>query len=534
MGRPAHSGARSSDNKGRPLARSATLPNHAGPSSLTIRRLLAAPADASPADVLALQRHAGNHAVTAVLQRNGTKTTVLDPELPTVDDNLRLFCAKGTDVAWDLYRAVLQLQSDAANDKYGRMVTDTDMVATVTSAQTSRQQAVQAFAQLRQEGAAELAAARVEAAKNAPDLLGLEKHVLALVKRAETAASLITSIANRAWDLAIQAEESGHLAAARHAFHAADGAEEVAGERRPRIRLHRGKAPVDKLGLVYGMGIDTGANTIGGGTYGNAISIVGVAAKEGSFAAGFSSGTGMVVAPLGVLCSSVGLVLGIVGAVKSGRRKEQLKLLQSQLADPRAREAARYAIEQKDKKRTHRWVSSGVAVAGLAAGIAGCVAIGVTTFGVGALVIGLVAAAIGIGLLAYKIYRSSKRARKSKMKEFAKSIIKVASDESADPADRELAREHIRVLVHAPANDNFAATSASALASALATRAASRRAAAAEGLLDLFVNGRRSERRDAELVLSGLKLDPTKLRELAKDGKGEAALDKVKGKLATW
>lgn len=534
MGRPEHSGARSSGSKRRPLARSATSPDRAGPSSLTIRRVLAAPADATPADVLALQRHVGNHAVTAVVQRNDTKATVLDPELPAVDDNLQLFCAKGTDVAWDLYRALLQLQNDAANDKYGRMTTDSDMVASVTSAQASRQQAEQAFKQLREEGKDHLDAARLEAAKDAPDLLALNDHVLALIERAETAASRITSIGNRAWDLATQAEESGHLAAARHAFHAADGAEEVAGQQRPRIRLHSGKAPVDTLGLVYGIGIDTGANTIGGGTYGNALSIVGVAAKEGSFATGFSTGTGMVFAPLGVLCSSVDLVLGIVGAVKSGRRKEQLELLQSQLADPRAREAARYAIEQKDKKRTHRWVSSGVAVAGLAAGIAGCVAIGVATFGVGALVIGLVAAAIGLGLLAYKIYRSSERARKSKMKEFAKSIIKVATDESADPADRELAREHIRALGHAPVDGDFTATSASALASALATRAASRRAAAAEGLLELFVNGRRSERRDAELVLAGLKLDPTELRGLAEDGMGEAALDKVKGKLATW
>ncbi|MPZ73194.1 MAG: hypothetical protein GEU74_08180 [Nitriliruptorales bacterium] len=534
MVRPHHSEARSPSPKGRRRTQGITAAKRAGGSSLSIHRALAAPADARPADVLALQRDAGNRAVTVVLQREKTKTTVLDPEIAAVDDNLQLFCGKGTDIAWDLYRAILQVQSDAANDKYGRMVTDSDIAGSVTAAHASHQQALQSFIRLRREGATHRAAAQSEAAKDTPDMLALNDHVLGLVELAEKAASQITSIANRAWDLAIQAEESGHLAAARHAFRAADGAEEVAGEQRPRVRLNTGRAPVDKLGLVYGMGIDTGANTIGGGTYGNALSIVGVVAKEGSSAANFSSGTGMVFAPLAVLCSSVALVLGVVGAVKSGRRKEQLELLQWQLADPRAREAARYAIEQKDKKRTRRWISSGAALAGLAAGIAGCVAIGITTFGVGALVIGLVAGAIGLGLLAYKIYRRSERARKSKMKAFAKSIVEAATDESADPADRELAREHIRALGHAPLSDDFTGISVRDLAATLSSRAESQREAAAEGLLDLCVNGRRSERRDAELVLAGLKLDPAELRGLAEGDKGEQALDMVKGKLASW
>lgn len=484
--------------------------------------------------VLGLQRTAGNRAVSTVLQRVDTKTEVLDPRIDEVGDNLTRFCDAGTEIAWDLYRALLQLQTDEANARYGRMSTDPEITRTVLAARDAHQRAVQSFANLRADGGTHLRAAKAEAAKDAPDAQAVTADTTALLRCVEDAARQITAVAERAWNVAIQAEEGGHLVAARHAFRAADGAEEVAQAERPLLRVHSGRAPVDALGVVYGVGVDAGANTVGGGVYGNALSVVGVVAQEGSIAAGLSSGTSMVFAPLGVLCSSVGIVLGVRGALRSGERKTQLELLQSKLADPHAREAVRYAIEQKDRKRRNRWISTGAAVAGLAAGIAGCVAIGVATFGIGALVIGVVAAAIGLGILAYRIYRKSERARQRKMKHFAKSIIATAVDTSGDPVDRDLARDHIRDLVGAPASGDYGTTSVSGLASALADRAASRRSATAEALLAMLLNGRRSERRDAGLVLEALKLDPEKLCALAEAGKGEAALEQVKGKLGSW
>ena len=91
------------------------------------------------------------------------------------------------------------------------------------------------------------------------------------------------------------------------------------------------------------------ANTIGGGTYGNIITGVTLDATSGSTLANVGTASTLVLGPLAVLCSTIGLVLGVVGAAKSHRRAEELEKLKTVIADPHARAAADYALAQKEQ-----------------------------------------------------------------------------------------------------------------------------------------------------------------------------------------
>ena len=488
--------------------------------------------------VLQLQRLAGNRAVAGVVQRNDdgkvAAAPALDPGVGETHDTLQAICDAGEQVAWNLYRAVLELQAAVANERYGRMSTDSQIAGAVEAAAAARAEAVRLLQGHRQRGSTRWAAAQTEASKQAPDESAVDEHVTALHRHADDAAALVGEVAERAWRLALTAEENGRLVAARHAFDAADGAETVLQMRRPTVRLSRGRPEMGVVSAVYGVGIDTSANTIGGGTYGNIITGVTLDATSGSTLANVGTASTAVLGPLAVLCSTIGLVLGVVGAAKSHRRAEELEKLKTVIADPHARAAADYALAQKERKQKTRLVSSGVAVAGLAAGIAACVTLGVTTFGVGALVIGIIAALAGFGLLAYRIYRSSPAARKKKMKAFAKSMVKTATDTNADPADRDLARNAIATYGAAPASGDFRQTDIAALTTILIAQANSQRDLAAMGLLDLLVNGRRSQRRDAELVLTALGLDAAELLHLAEQGDSGEAHNRITAKLGSW
>ncbi len=490
-------------------------------------------------DVMSLQRTAGNRAVTGVLQRNGhgaanAQVPGLDPAAAAVRQSLDQICAAGEKVAWDLYRAVLEIQAAIANERYQRMSTDSDIQGVVLAAQNARAQAEQTFARLRAEGDQHLRAAQAEAAKDAPDQAALSRHISDLYNAADSAAQAMKQVSESAWKTALRAEEQGRLVAARYAFRAADQAEGVLDLPRPVVRITRANQQMDARTAIYNVGIDTAANTLGGGTYGNIITGVTLDATSGSTMANVGMASSAVLGPLAVLCGSINLAVDVAAVIKTTKRVEELERLRPLLADPNARAVASYAIEQKEKKQQHRVVSGSVAVAGVAAGIAATVTIGVATFGVGALVIGVFAASAGFGLLAYRIYRKSDRARKGKLKEFAKELVKTAADANADPADRDHARAVIRNLRVAPANDDFSQTNVRALRDALFRTAMSERDMMATALLHLLVNGRRSERRDATLLLSALKLDPDELSRLATNGQSGEAHGRIAGKLASW
>lgn len=506
--------------------------------------------------LLSLQRTVGNRAATLVVQRNhhdkggvglaeGGKPPAPQqgPAAPyeAEFEELEKYCATGTAIAWDLYRAILQLQAEVVHEKTSRMggIADPAVVKAVTDGTAARAESESVFRDLRNHGSTALDSIKQKMQPKGGEPRSLAPppplpQVLALRQAKSAALTSISQVAERAWKTALVAEEKGHLVAARHAFKAADEAERILGLRKAPVDVRTGKPPSEAVHEVaYGVG-DTGVNTLLSGTYGNVVSGLSVHAAQGSTLSNLGTGSTYVLAPLGVLCGSIDLVLSVRGALSSTERESQLNQLRQQLADPKARQIATYAAEQKGKKVQHRWIMSGAALAGLIAGIAGCVALGVATFGIGALVISVIAAAIGLGLLAYKIYRSSKWGRAQKIKDFAKSLLKMASDRSADEGDRKLARQEITGLGITVHDDDFSAVDVNDLAALLTARKQSQREEMANGLLYLVVNGSRSERRDAEEVLKALKLDPEKLAQLVDSGQGVSAESEIKGKLASW
>jgi hypothetical protein len=455
---------------------------------------------------------------------------------------LEEYCSTGTTIAWDLYRAILQLQVDLVHEKTGRMggVGDPEVEKAVKAAGAARTESETVFKDLKSQGSAAMDRIKAKMRPKGDEPKGLApppplEDVFELGKSVTAARTSIAQVSERAWSTALEVEENGHLVAARHAFKAADAAERILGRRKGPVNVRTGKSP--SPGLVetgYGFASDTVVNTVFSGTYGNITSGLGLNAASHSTLWNLGTGTTYVLAPLAVLCGSIDLVLSVRGALSSRERKRQLNQLRQLLADPTARQIASFAAEQKDKKVTHRWIMSGAALAGLAAGILGCIALGVATFGVGALVIGVVAAAIGLGVLFYKIYRSSKWGKAHKIRGFAKSLIKMASDTSADEEDRKLARKEITGLGITVQNDDFAGVSDKDLAEKLTARKQSQRQEMANGLLYLLVNGARSERRDAEEVLKALKLKPEELVQSVEAGQGLSAESQIMGKLASW
>lgn len=435
--------------------------------------------------------------------------------------DLRELCRTGEAIAWDLYRAQLQLIVDETHAEQGRMSAFGPGTAGLAQAQQQRTRAEQAFQALAAEGDRVADAEGAEPGRAEAELASLLDETRAALRR----------IGDLAFRVGVKAEEdTGHIIAARHAFKAADRAEGAADER-TRItvqELRQGTARGSAVEAVYSDAIDTGANTLVGGTAGNVMGGFGAVAAEGTTAFNVGFGAGAVFGPLAIMCSSIDLALNIKSAVTTAERRRQMGELSRTLASSQAREVAAYAADQKTKKLGRRVALSGAAAAGLAAGIAACVALGVATFGVGALAIAVIASAIGIGFLVYKMVRSSKWARKRKLGDLAAHLSQTALDPS-DAEAQQLALHQIQANLGIGDVQDVEAIKGRLLEIGM-----SRRDATAEWLVLLLVDGTRSERRDAELVLEGLKLKPKKLRGLVENDQGNQAIDLVKGKLSSW
>jgi hypothetical protein len=285
----------------------------------------------------------------------------------------------------------------------------------------------------------------------------------------------------------------------------------------------------DWVGTVY-TGLDTGVNLVLGGTLGNLMGGLGsVSSTMGTVATGF----GAIFGPLGMLCGGIDSALNIKSVLSTNERRRQMEELSEKLADPRARQLASFVAEQKERKFNRRLALTGSSLLGFAAGLATAVALGVATAGIGALALGVLAAAIGLGFLFYRMYRRSKRAQEKKMRAWAQSLVDAAQS-AGDQADRELAIEQIKKLHVWPSTGNPSDVDVTQLAKELESAAHNRREQSAESLLDMLINGSRSERHDAETILEGLKADPAKLIQLVENGNGKDAIAKIKAKLQSW
>ncbi|TVR53713.1 MAG: hypothetical protein EA421_10285 [Gemmatimonadales bacterium] len=461
---------------------------------------------------------------TGVVQRVGTVQRVSVADVHALRDDLLRLCHAGGAIAWDLYRAQLQIMVDNTNAAQERMSAYGPGTGNVSEAAERRAQAVTAFRALALQ-------VRTHAKNRISDP---DQAAAALEELGESVRVQMSEIAERAFRLGVKAEEEkGHIIAARHAFRAADRAEIAAGERpsvsSAEVRRGGGRRSAQEILAddVYGTGIDTVANTVVGGTVGSIAGGFGAVASEGTLAFNVGFGTGAVFGPLATMCSAIDLGLNLRSAVTTAGRRKQMTELASTLTGAQGHEVAAYAAEQKQRKLERRVAMSVGAGIGLAAGIAACVALGVATFGVGALVMGVIAAAIGLGFLIYKIARKSKWAQTKKMEHLARHLSSAAQD-SEDPEAQQLALGQIgRLGVGDPSDYR-------AIATRLGEVGMSRRAMTAEWLVLLLTSGTRSERRDAGLILEGLKLEPEKLRGLVEAGNGQSATDKVMGKLASW
>lgn len=458
-----------------------------------------------------------------VVQQVATVQRVSAADLDALRDDVLGLCDAGGAVAWDLYRAGLQLVVDETKQRQGRMSGLGPGTEGAGRLAGERAAAEQAFRDL---AARVRAVARQEAGR--PDV-----GVAILRQVGDEVRAELRRIGDRAFVVGVKAESEGHIIAARHAFRGADRAEIAAGEKPSAStadvrRGGGGRGAREVLaGDVYGTAIDTGANTVLGGTAGNVASGFGAVASEGTLAFNVGFGAGAVFGPLAVMCSTIDLVLSVRSAVTTAERRRQMEELAGTLSGAQGREIALYAAEQKEKKLGRRVGMSVGAALGLAAGIGACVALGVASFGIGALVMGVVAASVGMGFLIYRIARKSKWARTRKMIDMARHLSQAARDPD-DAEAQQLALQQIRNLgLQDPADHR-------GIAAALAAQATSRRTLTAEWLVLLLTDGTRSERRDAALILEGLRLDPPGLRGLVESGEGARAVEKVAGKLASW
>lgn len=274
----------------------------------------------------------------------------------------------------------------------------------------------------------------------------------------------------------------------------------------------------------------------GGDATNNAITGVGFgvvsaldAANVFSLSTVAATALGVIGGVLGLFFGSIGVFLGVKNTIRAKQSIKKLKDAKSKVSNAELEAIAEYAIDQKKDKATNNTVAAVGGLYAVGAGAIGLVALSVATFGLAAIVAGIGAALIGLGLLGYKIIHKWRK-RKAERKAFADQLIAEVQSNGDQVAE---ARRIITGVGMDPANvaqpgfrDN--------LAKNLKGYVKSKRTRMAEGLIKSLIAGKPSEVFDSELILGALGVDPEQIRAWVDAEKSNKAVSKVEGKLSSW
>ena len=248
-----------------------------------------------------------------------------------------------------------------------------------------------------------------------------------------------------------------------------------------------------------------------------------------SLSSGAATALGVIGGVLGLFFGAIGIFLGVKNTIRANQSKKKLKDAKSKVSNSELEAIAEYAINQKEKKALRNTAAAVGGLAAIGAGVIGLIALSVATFGVAAIVAGIGAALIGLGILGYRIIHNWRK-RKAERKAFADQLIAAVQGGEEDAAQ---ARQVITGVGMDPAqagNPGFRDN----LAGKLKAYVKSKRTRMAEGLIKSLIVGKPSEVFDSELILGALGLDAEEIRAWVTADKANKAVSMVAGKLASW
>jgi len=248
-----------------------------------------------------------------------------------------------------------------------------------------------------------------------------------------------------------------------------------------------------------------------------------------SLSANLSSGFGIAGGALGILFGAIGTFLGVKNAILGGTKKSRLTKAKSKLSNDNMDEITDYAIHQKNKKIAHNVAGSVGGLIAISAGIVGLIALTAGTLGTAAIVLGLTAAVIGLGFVGFKIVRKWWK-RRSEKKQFADELISQINENGDEAAG---ARNLVASVGLNPDNADQPKFRKK-LAGKVGDIVTSKRTDMAEGLVKALIDGKPSEKFDAEIILTALGIDAGKIKRHVNDGNVGEAVGKVAKKLASW
>lgn len=273
--------------------------------------------------------------------------------------------------------------------------------------------------------------------------------------------------------------------------------------------------------------LDTGNNIAGVGLgVAGIIELAGVSGASGGAVAGITGGV------LGILFGAIGVGLGIYGMVTGRMTQKALKKIDPSLSNDELKEVSAYAKEQKRKA-----ILGGAAVGlvgGLAigAGILSIIAVSAGTFGIPAIIAGVSAAALGLGLVAYKIIQKRTK-RKRERRAFAETMVNEIQTAGPQAGEYRAAIGRLGLDPDDATNGNHAALIDN-LEGRVGDMIKTKRQQAAITLMDKLMTGKPSEQLDAELILEALGRDPAKARKRAHAGDAKTEVARIMGKLSSW
>ncbi len=282
----------------------------------------------------------------------------------------------------------------------------------------------------------------------------------------------------------------------------------------------------ENLGLATTLGDATNNATTG-----LAFGVVGAldAASVFSLSTAAATALGVIGGVLGLFFGSIGVFLGVKNTIRAKQSIKKLKGVKSKVSNAELEAIAKYAIDQKKNKAGNNTAAAVGSLYAVGAGAIGLIALSVATFGLAAIVAGIGAALIGLGLLGYKIIHKWRK-RKAERKFFSDRLIAEVQENGAEVAE---AKRIITGVGMDPANvaqpgfrDN--------LAKNLKGYVKSKRTRMAEGLIKGLIAGKPSEIFDSELILGALGVDSEQIRAWVDAEKPKKAVSKVAGKLASW
>jgi hypothetical protein len=279
-----------------------------------------------------------------------------------------------------------------------------------------------------------------------------------------------------------------------------------------------------------------GLNNVGGvaGGVAGIVEAAGVSGASGGAAVGLLGGI------LGIVFGTLGTLLALYGLISGLIKKSRLNAIAPAITDDEMVDTLSYAQAQTDKATTRSGVAIGAGLTAIAAGVLGVLAITAATLGPVAIGVGIAAAVIGLGFVAWK-YVHKKNKRKEERMAFAETMVNEVQN-----IDSPYFSEYADVIMKNglnPADGRLDGTPAAiekrkALIAKLSNHVGdlikSKRQDYAEGILDALVNGEPSQQFEAELILGALGRDPDKVRKAIAEDDTATQISRLMGSLSSW